>query len=99
MTPEQIRSRYLSELRSLWRTIRRLECLYPKFPNAPADNWRAAVLFVADRIKRMSDTELSLMGGSHIALRNIVAQQIGIEQYDGQGGSTYGNPVLDISWE
>ncbi len=45
----------------------------------------------------MPDKELVSMGGSRLALRNLVAVQLGVEPYDGMG-SSYGNRVLDITW-
>ncbi len=98
MTAEEIRSRYLSEFRGLWRTVRRLERIYPEFPDAPADRWRVAIHSLAGRLKTMPDDTLVQLGGSHTALRNLVADEMGLRQYDGQG-ATYGHRVLDINWE
>ena len=42
MASEQIRSRCLPELGDLWRTVRKLEGLYPDFPDAPAHAWRVS---------------------------------------------------------
>ena len=99
LNPEQIRTRYLSDLRNLYRLIARLEQIYPDphFPDAPADTWRAAISSVAAYVKTDSASLLVDMGGSHMALRNLVADSMGIEKYDGQG-STYGHRVLDINW-
>jgi len=41
----------------------------------------------------MSPLELEFVAGSHTALRNLLAVEIGIEHYDWQG-TTYGNRVL-----
>jgi hypothetical protein len=45
MTAEEIRDRYLSQLRSLYRLVRKLERLYRDFPDASADAWRTGVVF------------------------------------------------------
>ena len=99
MTSEQIRSRYISRLRNLYRLVGRLERLYPDFPEAPADTWRAAIISVAAHIKAAANSELLKMTGSHLALRNLVADSMHIEPHDGRGGTTYGHRVLDINWE
>ncbi len=98
MTVEEIRSRYLSRLRSLYRLIRRLESLYCDFPDAPPDVWRKAICSAAAYVKSAPDTELIKMAGSHIALRNLVSDEVGLDRTDGEGGS-YGNRVLDINWD
>jgi hypothetical protein len=46
----------------------------------------------------MPDAELFQLGGSHHALRNLVAHEMGLQRYDGQGG-TYGHRALDVNWE
>ena len=87
MCPDEIPMRCLSNLRALWRTIRKFERLYPEFPDAPGDTWCAGIRAVAEQIKTMTEAELSSLGGSYTALRNLVADQMGLERSDEQGHS------------
>jgi hypothetical protein len=96
---EQIRIRYLSSLRALYRLTSKIEPLYPEFPDAPADVWRVAISSVAAYIKSAPKAELLTMGGSHTILRNLVATTMGLGTHDGRGGSEYGHKLLDIRWE
>jgi len=98
MNSQEIRSSHLSDLRAPWRTVRRVEHLYPEFPDAPADEWREGIKTVAERIKAMTDAEILSLGGSWMALRNLVASQMGIENSNNLGCS-YGHRVLYINWE
>jgi len=75
-----------------------LERIYPELPDAPADSWREGIKAVAERINAMTDAELNSLGGSHISLRNLVADRMALHGCDdlGCGG---GNRVLDINWK
>jgi hypothetical protein len=97
MTAQGIRDNCLSQLRSLWRLVHRLQRVYASFPDASPEEWRKGIRIVAERIKSMSDVALLQMGGSHVALRNMVADQMKVKRCgaDGTGG---GHRVLDINW-
>ena len=97
MTAQRVRDDYLSQLRSLWRLVHRLQRVYSSFPDASVEEWRRGIRIVAERIKKMSDVSLLQVGGSHVTLRNMVADQMGVKRCgaDGTGG---GHKVLDINW-
>ena len=99
MTPSEIRAHYLARLRSLYRLIAKINRLYPTFPDASPDTWRAEIATLAAYIKSAPDEILEQMAGSHLALRNLLADRMGIEKHDGTGGTSYGHKVLDISWD
>ena len=101
MTGEEIRERYLAELRSLYRKIRQLErlCPGPAFPTASPDQWRAGIVVVAGRVREMRAEELAHTLGSWLILRNLVAAQMKVQSADDQGGASFGHCVLDIRWD
>lgn len=97
VTAEAIRTRYLARLRALWRTVKRMEKMYPEFPSAPPEAWRDGTSVVAQKIKSMSDAELLETKGSDMALRNLVADQMGIPRCT-PDGHNYGHRILDVTW-
>jgi len=101
VTGEEIRNRYLAELRMLYRKIRKLESLYPgpAFPSASPDQWRAAIVMVARRVHELQAEDLARTLGSWLILRNLVAVQMGVQSADDQGGASFGHRVLDIRWD
>ncbi len=94
---ETIRARYISQLRALWKTVKRLERMYPQFPDAPPEAWRDGIAAVAQRIKSMSGAELLETKGIDMVLRNLVADQMGIPHRTFDGASS-GHRILDITW-
>jgi hypothetical protein len=95
VTAEEIRARYLEELRALWRMLPRIAKLYETFPDAPIPFWHSGIVVAAERVKVMSDAELLATLGSHMFLRNLVAEETGLQRHVGAG---YGHRVLDITW-
>jgi len=96
-TAATVRTRYLSQLRSLYKNISRMERMYPNFPDAPPDAWRDGIAAVAKRVKAMSDEELLETKGIDMVLRNLVADQMGIRRCT-PDGHNHGHRILDVSW-
>ena len=89
--------RYLSRLRALWKTVKRMEKMYPQFPDAPPEAWRNGIAAAAERIKSMPEAELLETKGTDVVLRNLVAEQMGIPRCT-PDGSSYGHRILDVTW-
>jgi hypothetical protein len=97
VTSLEIRDRYLEELRAFWRAIPRIARLYETFPDAPVPFWHSGIMAVVHRLMLMSNAELLALGGSHMTLRNLVADEMGLPRQGG-AGEGYGHRVLDIAW-
>ena len=61
---------------------------YIDFPDAPAEKWREAISAVAERIKAMPDAEILQLGGSHDTIRNLVADEMGLDGTMGRAAPT-----------
>ena len=97
ITAAEIRTRYLARLRALYRSIGRMERMYAEFPSAPPAAWRDGISVVAQKIKSMTDAELLATKGIDMALRNLVADRMGIPRCT-PDGHNYGHRILDVSW-
>ena len=94
---KSIRDRYITQLRALYKGIKRMEKMYRPFPDAPADAWRDGITVVAQKIKQMTDAELLATKGTDMVLRNLVADEMGIPRCTPDGRS-YGHRILDVTW-